>query len=91
VGLAFLDAFNAREPLRLEFLDLTFGAGACQSFRPMRDRQTVVVRVGYVRASTDPEQSIALSAQKISANGVVDAADYVVWRKSIGTEPTAPV
>lgn len=91
VGLAFLDAFNAREPLRLEYVDLAPGAGACHSFRPARDDRTIVVRAGFIRATTEPEQSIALSAQKKSANGTVDAADYVVWRKSFGTEPTAPV
>jgi hypothetical protein len=91
VGLALLDAFNTREPLRLEYVDLSLGAGACHSFRPPRDHHTIVVRTGYIRAATDPEQAIALSVQKTSANGNVDAADYVVWRKSFGTEPTAPV
>lgn len=87
VGFAFYDAFNAREPLRLEYADLALGAGTCTSFRPSQDSFTVVARTGYVRAPEDPAQPLAGSAQVSPRQGVVDAADYVLWRSNFGDPP----
>jgi hypothetical protein len=90
VGFAFYDAFEAREPLRLQYADLALGAGACSSFQPSRDSLTVVARAGFVRAAEDSARPLALSAQIFPRAGVVDAADYVVWRSSFGANPPPP-
>lgn len=72
VGVAFYDAFDAREPLRLEYVDLAPGAGSCTSFRPPEESLSVVARAGYVRAPEDPAQPLALSAQ-------VTGRAYALW------------
>jgi hypothetical protein len=90
VGFAFYDAFEAREPLQLEYADLALGDGACRGFRPSRDSLTVVARAGFVRAAEDPARPLALSAQILPRTGVVDAADYLVWRSNFGENPPPP-
>jgi hypothetical protein len=88
VGFAFYDAFDARKPLRLEYVELAKGAGACTSFRPSREEsRTIVARAGFIRAEADPAQPLALAAQ-ISRAGDVDGRDFLVWRR--GGDPPDP-
>ena len=88
VGIAFYDAFSAREPLRLEYADLALGAGNCKTFRPTRESRTIVARAGFIRAVDDPAQPIALAAQ-ISRAGDVDGRDFLVWQR--GGDPPGPL
>lgn len=70
LGVAFYDAFNAREPLRLEYFNLSQGAGTCTTFRAGKDSLTVVARAGYVLAEGDGAEPLALSVQVEPARGI---------------------
>ena len=90
VGFAFYDAFDAREPLRLEFANVVVGAGHCASFHPSRDALTIVARAGFIRGVDDPAQPLALSAQ-ISKAGDVDGRDFLVWQRGPVDPPSGPL
>lgn len=85
LGVAFYDAFNAREPLRLDYLDLAAKAGACASFRAPGRTSHIVAQVGYVSAAGDPKRPLAASAEvfrrDLNGDGDVDGRDFLVWQR----------
>jgi len=92
VGVAAFDALDARVPLDLRFVRLAPQEGACLllSRAGARDKvaRDVLVQTGVVLedGAVPPE----LSVQRVAgdSDGRVDAADYVVWRKTdVGDGP----
>lgn len=69
VGVAFYDAFNAREPLQLEYFDLTQKAGTCTSFRTSRQAVTILAQAAHMNPPPDPSP-LALSAQVFPSKGL---------------------
>ena|SRR5687768_7164125 len=97
VGIATFNALDAREPLDLRFVSLRPREGFCLSPRLSSQAagsadsaltRMLIVQAGAAIGTTpDTAFPIVLSVQrdlglKSSNSSRVDAADYVVWRKS---------
>jgi hypothetical protein len=88
LGVAFYNAFDAREPLQLDYLDLDQKAGTCTSFRTTGQHARIIAEAGYVGVTEDPERPIAVSAEvfqtDFARSGDVDGRDFLVWQRGGG-------